>query len=309
MSKLSNKIRLMPIIKHIRKTNALCKKIDRNVKDNLDYYIMSAFNGNKMGISDDKRDRELMVSITTYGARIHTVHIVIESLMLQTVKADKIVLWLTQDEFTCDQIPEILKWQEKRGLTIRYCRDIKSYKKLIPAITECPNDLIITADDDIVYPIDHIERLYKAYLKEPEIIHCCRAHLIKYNSDNCILPYKEWELETQYPKESTKIFPTGGAGALYYPGCFDADIIREEIFMKYCPFADDIWFKYMSYRTGVKCKIIPNSLKLEDCKQINLHQHNSLWSINQTKNDQQLKNLLQYYNDNIEPEVSLGNNA
>lgn len=293
MRKLIKKIRLIPAIYD----NLMSLKY--SVNEGLDYYIMSALNEVKSGVIKEKRKQELTVSLTTFGARIYDVHVVVESLMLQTVKADKIILWLSRDEFSPDGIPEILKMQEKRGLTICYCKDIKSYKKLVPAIADYPDDLIITADDDVVYPIDHIERLYKAYLKEPEIIHCCRAHLIKYNSDGNMLPYTKWDKETECSKASYSIFPTGCGGVLYYPGCFDADVLCEKVFMRYCPFADDIWFKYMSYRNRVKCRVIPNHMKWKYYKKNDSRQTISLWSINKANNDKQFKNLLHYYNDSI----------
>ena len=48
---------------------------------------------------------ELIVSLTTYSKRIYQVHLVIETLMEQTLKPNRIVLWLDENEFTHDELP------------------------------------------------------------------------------------------------------------------------------------------------------------------------------------------------------------
>ena len=42
---------------------------------------------------------QLIVSLTSYPARIHMIHNVIESLINQTYNADKIILWLNPESF------------------------------------------------------------------------------------------------------------------------------------------------------------------------------------------------------------------
>ena len=84
----------------------------------------------------------------------------------QTIKPNKIILWLDQTAYnTYESIPIALHRQEARGLEIRLCEDIKSYTKLVPALINFPNAVIISVDDDIIYPIDFVERLYRAYKK------------------------------------------------------------------------------------------------------------------------------------------------
>ena len=39
---------------------------------------------------------------------------------------------------------------------------------------------------------------------------------------------------------------TGVGAILYWPGCFHADIQKEELFMELAPTADDLWFKAMT---------------------------------------------------------------
>ena len=49
----------------------------------------------EMGISQEKYvDHEIIVSLTTYGSRIYDVALTIESIMEQTMKANRIILWI-----------------------------------------------------------------------------------------------------------------------------------------------------------------------------------------------------------------------
>lgn len=68
----------------------------------------------------------------------------------------------------------------------KWCNDLKSYKKLVPALQEFPHDILITADDDLFYEPEWLEKLYNAYLENPQIIHCHRAHYIQLNADGSL---------------------------------------------------------------------------------------------------------------------------
>jgi hypothetical protein len=119
-----------------------------------------------------------------------------------------------------------------------------------------PDSLIITVDDDIFYPSNLVEKLYHAYLKENDCIHCHRGHKMA-QKNGALLPYKQWEYSTKSKDSSLMVFPTGVGGVLYFPGCLDEDALNHELFMRICPNADDVWLKAMSLKKGVKCKTIP----------------------------------------------------
>ena len=47
------------------------------------------------GVTDTKYgDHDIIVSLTTYGKRIYEVAVTIESIMEQTMKANRIILWI-----------------------------------------------------------------------------------------------------------------------------------------------------------------------------------------------------------------------
>lgn len=193
-------------------------------------------------------DREIVISLTTYGRRLRTVHLAIASLMRQSRKADHIVLWL--DEKLADStLPAPLRLLEKKGLEVRFCRDVRSFTKLIPALTAFPEAVIITVDDDQIYDFDLIDRLVCGWLAAPKAVHCARMKHIAVK-DGRILPYKKWKM-TSSLETSPLNLALGVGGVLYPPHCFDDEIKDSDLFLRLCPSADDLWFKAQELKAGV----------------------------------------------------------
>lgn len=249
-----------------------------------------------LGITNTKiANKEVIISLTTYGERFYHVHTTIESLMQQTVKANKIILWLDYS-FKEKNIPLSLQAQMKRGLEIRYCKDLGSYKKLIPALKEFPESIIITVDDDVIYNIRTIEKLITAYKHNPQFIYCNRMHRIKCDNHK-ILPYREWEKGIMDTKESPFNFPVGIGGVLYPPHCFNNEIFNEEFFLKKCPNGDDIWFKAMALLNNFQAKRAEVSFTQDDYMENDILSLRGLQKENVGKNlnDIKLKNVFNTY--------------
>ena len=62
-------------------------------------------------------DADIIVSLTTYGRRIHSVYATIESLMEQTMKANRIILWL-DTSFQGKPLPQSIEMLKQRGLEV-----------------------------------------------------------------------------------------------------------------------------------------------------------------------------------------------
>lgn len=114
----------------------------------------------------DSRKHKVIVSLTSYGRRVSAVlPYTIYSLLRQTYKPDVIILWLDYDSWNERNLPSSIRKLQKYGLTIKFCNDIKSYKKLIPTLKLYPDEIIITVDDDIYYKKNMVERLIKSIKK------------------------------------------------------------------------------------------------------------------------------------------------
>lgn len=221
-----------------------------NRKATLENYILTN-NNTGGGIQPQCDKTELIVSLTSYGPRIQDVHLTIESLMQQTRKANRIILWLSENEQN-KELPMALQLQQARGLEVRYCKDIRSYTKLIPTLKLCPEAIIITVDDDCLYNMDVIDRLYRSYITDKTCVHCLTGSEISIKNNN-IESYNNWKplAINAYGKQ---FLATGVGGVLYPPHIFTDEIFNESVFMSICPTADDIWFKAMELLAGIKVK-------------------------------------------------------
>jgi hypothetical protein len=246
--------------------------------------------------SGEHGEEMLIVSITTHGKRIYEVYLAIESILRQTLKPNKIILWLGKNEFNENNIPSILKKQQRRGLEIKFCDNIRSYKKLVPALQAYPQATIITIDDDIIYPFDLVENLYRAHLENPNMVCGLRCHKITFcRGGGQLKKYNKWLIDVQQEITGLDIFPTGAGGVLSPSGCFHSDVTRSDIFTTLAPVADDVWFKAMTLLRGVPCRKVVSGTK---ALPLYNNQDIALEHINVAKrqNDVQIKQVFEHYN-------------
>lgn len=197
-------------------------------------------------------EHDIVVSLTSFEKRIDDLYLCIESLFQQSIRADRIVLWLSTDNFPGKSLPELLQRQVRRGLQVFFVdENLGPYKKYVYSFAKFPDSLIITVDDDVLYPPDMIEMLYKAYLRDPTNIYCHRAHRIQLKGSSKLAPYRKWQSGIIDCQPSRLVFPTGTGGVLYFPGSLHEDAFNSDKFMRLCPNADDIWLKAMSLKNGV----------------------------------------------------------
>lgn len=240
--KKSSKIRYKALLSHIRSKQFKYKLVN--------------------GLSKDQRNPKLIVSLTSFKERIQEVHLAINTMLQQTLQPDMIILWLSQEEFPDKKLPEKLIELTKYGLTIKWTeKNLKSYKKLIPALQEYPNDIIVLADDDVYYQKTWLEKLYKSYLNDPKAIHCHRAHRIRLDEHNNIMPYSQWErcVTKQYPQEI--YLATGCLGILIPPMSLHEDSTNIKTFTNLAPNADDIWIWAMMTLNNTKLHIVEHNIK------------------------------------------------
>lgn len=244
---------------------------------------------------------KVIVSLTSYGRRVDsTVSYTLCSLLRQSFSPDEIILWLDSNNWNEHNLPNSIKLLEKKGITVKFCNDIKSYKKIIPVLNEYPDALIITCDDDLYYRPNMIERLINYYQKDNNKIYAHRAHYITFDKKGKMNRYNDWEEEIS-DKEGRLVFPTSGGGTLYTKRLLHKDVCNEEIFMKLSPKADDVWLYFMGRMCGTKNAVLPWKgfiyIPMDVFFQ-KLHKDSNLSFDNchESMNDIQINNVLKYYN-------------
>jgi len=191
-----------------------------------------------------------VVTLTTHGQRIHSVHLTIESIARGELRPSRLVLFL-DDARLMNDLPTPLKRQMSRGLEVRLTDNYGPHTKYYPYVAgESSFTLpLVTADDDILYPRYWLQTLQRAHARQPELIHCFRAHLPVRNPDHTLAPYSAWvPCETRVP--APHLFGTGVSGVIYPPS-FQAQLkAAGTAFQACCPKADDIWLHVMALRHG-----------------------------------------------------------
>ncbi len=257
--------------------------------------------GNYQGINTEiSREIPIIVSLTSYRERFSDLQITLYSLLNQSLKPDRIILWLDEETEDLSHLPYEISRFIKNGLEIRFVKDIKSYTKIIYAFQEFPNSIIVTADDDIFYRKNWLKKLYMSYIASPNDIHVHRAHRVKIKN-NSLLPYENWEKQINDESARYDNFLTGVGGVLYPPKCFSKEVLRKDIFLKYAPNADDIWLWIMALTHGRRIRVVKNHYKILSTADIIRHiRGRNLFNLNKNGgNDVQLDNLMKLYGQKV----------
>lgn len=249
------------------------------------------------GINNAERKDNIILSLTSFPQRIETVTKTIKTLLTQTMKPDMVILWLAPEQFPNmeNDLPQELLELKKYGLTIDWYKDIRSYKKIIPALKKYPDSVIITFDDDIYYAPDTVETLYKSYLEHPDEIQDHRCDWLEpvvnrkcKSSDTSNHPsYQDVSnisISWIKTKELYKDLHRGEAGfrqrltgygaVLYPPHSLYKDVTDEDLIAKTIPTHDDVWLWAMAVLNGTKTRLLKGYSEsinyIEDSQQFGL---------------------------------------
>lgn len=272
-----------------RAVRKIVNSLERGYCDGLDHGVFEKEN--------KFQDDSVIVSLTTFPGRIGYVHLAIKSLLNQTVKPGKIILWLAKEQFQGVEIPPQLQQLCAYGLEIRYCdENLLAHKKYYYAMQEYPDNLIATYDDDIIYPEDSLEKLLKMHRQHTNAIICNRGREIAMRNDS-VAPYRYWKVSGQIPAgvPTYRVMASTGAGTLYPPHCMPVETFDIEKIKMLALTADDLWMKVMSILGGVpvvKSQTRGKALCVSKGKQDVTLAHQN---VDQCLNDRVMQDLLAQY--------------
>lgn len=237
---------------------------------------------------------KLIVSLTSYPPRFSKLHLTIKSLLAQSLTPDRIILWIAHEDKK--SVSAVLIEYEARfeRFEIRYCEDLRSYKKIIPTLSKFPDHFIVTVDDDVFYSRHWLKGLCETWCGNPNEIVAYRAHKISFNIDGSIKPYSNWQKNYMSRSKNDCLFPTGCGGVLYPPGSLHEEVMNTELFRGMCPHADDVWLFWMG-RLNQSRILVPqtsfNVVNWQGTDQSGLAQEN----VANNGNDLQIKALQKHY--------------
>ncbi len=203
-------------------------------------------------LNSEPRDEIVIASLTSYPARIPYVHLAIKSLMVQSYKPDRIILWLAEEQFPNKELPKELTALCEYGLEIIWMHDIYGHKKYFyPVINQKDNEVVITFDDDIIYSKDAIKRLMKTHKKFPNCLVCERGQTYdkRFESNPGL-----WKIISSVgvKKPTYSMNPSPGGGCLIPKGAFYVDATNEEKIRELAYKNDDLWYMFMCAQNKTK---------------------------------------------------------
>lgn len=254
------------------------------------------------GLNTEIRDETYIVSLTSFPARIEYIWITIETLLRQSCKPDKIILWLAKEQFSGKKLPESLTILKARGLSIEFCEDLRSHKKYFFSMQRFLKENVITVDDDVYYPRHFLKHLVNLHQTFPKAICANRAHKMVLE-DGKFKPYRKWKHNYKKIVEPSLLLIQVGVGGVLYPiKSLSEEVFDREVFKKKCFYADDIWLKIMALKKGTA--VVTNRKYNKDFVSVGKTQKHKLVTKNVLAggNDEQLRDLLNYYRMNL-PEI------
>lgn len=275
----------------------LLTRIKANLLLPLWYHLTASCSSNRLAPNfDEKQGPRLIVSLTSFPARIPKLWLVIESLLRQSHQPDAIILWLSKDQFPggLADLPHSLTRLQQRGLRIEFREgDIRSHKKYYYCQKEYPNDIMVTADDDIFYSPHILERLWKVHEQHPQAIATNHAHQMKFAIDGTLDSYNLWDFNSEAEQH---LFFIGAGTNLFPPHALHTDVCNIDAARTTCPQGDDIWLNAMAHLAGTP--IVHTTQRGFTGLPVLNRDNTTLWSGNigpSNGNDQQIKALRSYF--------------
>lgn len=197
----------------------------------------------------------VVVSLTTYGDRIRSVSIGIESIARGTVRPQRLILWMDSPEDIAAS-PASLRRLQRRGLEILVTANYGPHKKYYPYVASTPRHTVplVTADDDVVYPPNWLALLVDAGRRHPDAVSGHWVSIMGTSGDR-VNEYTTWARARDTAVRPAN-FTIGVSGVIYPPAMLQELRLRGEGFLHSCPRADDIWLKWVALRAGIPVRQI-----------------------------------------------------
>ena len=212
-------------------------------------------------MNKDILPKKVIVSLTSFPEAIPYAIKDIRSILEGSLLPDKVVLYLDTHKFPGKVLPQELEdFQSKSPIfEVKFDdSEIRSYKKLIPALKDFPNDILVTIDDDILYSPNMLHNLIRIHKLFPDSIIAHRVRRARLDR-----PYRYWRKYKWYDFIFKKYhfshlaMQTGVGGVLYPPHTLDEKMLQPELFMKIAPTTDDIWFWLAAVSHGTYVVPVP----------------------------------------------------
>lgn len=222
----------------------------------------------------------ISVNLTTTYQRLNLCRIALSSLLLQSRLPDQVNLWVSEQPYLRDKgisdnsaIKELIDSlpEATRSLVcVRWVANTGPYRKLIPMLREAdPDDVIVTADDDIFYGKDWLRGLLDAYKNADGKPVASRVRAKRANFLGAKTSYIYWGLINQTSVVCDDFVVTFGGGSVLARAMFREQDIADDSFLSVAPTADDLWYSKLLMLNHNEVVVVPSIME-----ELNFIQHN-----------------------------------
>jgi hypothetical protein len=183
-----------------------------------------------------------IASMTTYPQRFEYALEVIKLIEKQTKKPKALVINISEEDWHQAELNFIhqAKFLFSNHLIILPCINLKPANKIIPTAQKHGDEIIITFDDDVRYPLNRAEELLNNHYKYPENPIAYRTRLVEFEGES-VSPYSTWAISYNSSEPNKLNFPTSVSGSLYPANFFTEDFFDIESYIYLSHDNDDIW--------------------------------------------------------------------
>ncbi|MEG9227720.1 hypothetical protein [Aeromicrobium sp. Sec7.5] len=186
-----------------------------------------------------------IVSLTTFGVRLEAVHLAIESIARGSVRPQRMILWLDEPG-ALESLPAPLLRLKARGLEIGLTDRMGPHAKYFPSLAVVdPSQVLVTADDDILYPRMWLERLLRGQALTPDAVVANYVKVFQQEEGTQPAPYATWPAAWSTVPHRRN-FALGVSGVVYPQRMIAALRNAGQGFLTCSPRADDIWLHYVA---------------------------------------------------------------
>ncbi|MEN3753689.1 glycosyltransferase [Mangrovibacter sp. SLW1] len=216
----------------------------------------------------------ISVNITTTFSRSSLCAATLWSLINQSVTPDAINLWISHESYLADSgFDEEPEWVAqlnsiKNIIKVRFTSNIGPYRKMIPALREANiDDIIVYADDDVIYGENWFAKLYDAYIKcKKKNVVATRVRIRQKNFFGKNKSYNLCKIETQNMLLTSNYIITGIGGCILSKSNINEELLSIDDYKEIAPKTDDVWFSKLVEKSN--CNVYVCSEALSDIQEI-----------------------------------------
>ena len=231
-----------------------------------------------------KRQKKVIISLTSYPQRFEFLPSVIESIRNQSFLIRDIKLVLYKKDINLLNL-------DLDGIDIiGVNEDLKPHKKYYYTMSKFRDYAVISLDDDTIYCRNTLNSLFTNYLDHPNIVSGRGGHFMKYDKNGELMDYLSWFAPSNSVKDiDFNIFLIGVGGIIYPPDILNINerylnIIKEFLI------ADDFVLKHLEIQKAIEPNLIKNHHP-QGLYMKNNSLHKPLFDINKYKNDIYIKKI------------------